>query len=56
MSKSTKMPSGIKIDVKYKFSVEEIMKPEVVKLLLSKIDFSDSPSDEAADAPAAEAR
>jgi hypothetical protein len=50
------MPRGIRIDVKFKFSVEEIMEPEVVKLLSSKIDFSDSPSDEAAEAPAVEAR
>jgi hypothetical protein len=40
--------SGIdpcEIRVSYDFSVEEIMRPEMVKMLLSKMSFSDSPAD-----------
>lgn len=42
---------GAEIKLNISFSVDEIMKPEVVKQLLSKIDFSDSPSNEPAVLP-----
>ena len=40
-------PSGIReVNVQYQFSMDEIMRPEMVKLLLSKINFSEEPSDD----------
>ena len=40
-------PSGrTTVQITFQFSIPELMRPEMVKALLEKIDFSDSPSDE----------